>query len=291
MTTCSAHAQIPAGKPAAVSVNGVSIARDAIVREMQHHAAAKPIAAWQQAARALVIRELLLQRARHLGVTPEPISDAEGRRETDDEAIMRALVEREVTVPEPDEATCRRFYENNQTRASARPTSTRPRISYSLRCRRTRKAYELARAEAEAVLTELREHPERFAELAKAHSRCPSAEQGGNLGQITAGQTTPEFEQALFALEPGQLCEAPVATRYGFHVIRLERKHAGRTLPYELVADRIADYLRESVRRRADAQYSRGSSQRRASRASSLPAPTRCACIEEGLCSAICWRN
>ena len=64
MTTCSAHAQIPAGKPAAVSVNGVAIARDAIVREMQHHAAPKPIAAWQQAARALVIRELLLQRAR-----------------------------------------------------------------------------------------------------------------------------------------------------------------------------------------------------------------------------------
>ena len=89
----------------------------------------------------------------------------------------------------------------------------------------------------------------------EAYSRCPSAEQGGNLGQITAGQTTPEFEQALFALEPGQLCEAPVATRYGFHVIRLDRKHEGRTLPYELVADRIADYLRESVRRRADAQY------------------------------------
>ena len=89
----------------------------------------------------------------------------------------------------------------------------------------------------------------------KPYSRCPSAAQGGNLGQITAGQTTPEFEQALFALEPGQLCEAPVATRYGFHVIRLERKHEGRTLPYELVADRIADYLRESVRRRADAQY------------------------------------
>ena len=64
MTTCSAHAQIPAGKPVAVSVNGVSIARDAIVREMQHHPADKPIAAWQQAARALVIRELLLQQAR-----------------------------------------------------------------------------------------------------------------------------------------------------------------------------------------------------------------------------------
>ena len=66
MTTCSAHAQIPAGKPVTVSVNGVSIAREAIVREMQHHPADKPIAAWQQAARALVIRELLLQEARRI---------------------------------------------------------------------------------------------------------------------------------------------------------------------------------------------------------------------------------
>jgi peptidyl-prolyl cis-trans isomerase C len=47
----------------------------------------------------------------------------------------------------------------------------------------------------------------------------------------------------------------PVATRYGFHVIRLDRKHEGCTLPYEVVAERIADYLRASVRRRADAQY------------------------------------
>ena len=84
MTTCSAHAQISAGKPAEVSVNGVSIARDAIVREMQHHAAPKPIAAWQQAARALVIRELLLQEAHRLGVVPQSISDSEGRRETDE---------------------------------------------------------------------------------------------------------------------------------------------------------------------------------------------------------------
>ncbi len=254
MTTCSAHAQIPAGKPAAVSVNGVAIARDAIQREMQHHAAAKPIAAWQQAARALVVRELLMQRARLLAVKPEPVSDADGRRETDDEAIMRALVEREVTVPQPDDATCRRFYENNQRRFRSPDICEASHILFAA-LPADRKAYELARAEAEAVLTELRKHPERFAELAKAHSRCPSAEQGGNLGQITAGQTTPEFEQSLFALAPGQLCEAPVATRYGVHLIRLERKHDGRTLPYELVADRIADYLRESVRRRADAQY------------------------------------
>ena len=254
MTTCSAHAPMPAGKPAAVSVNGVAIARDAIVREMQHHPAPKPIAAWQRAARALVIRELLLQRARHLGVAPEPISDDEGRRETDDEALMRGLIEREVTVPEPDDETCRRFYERNSARFRSPDIYEASHILFAA-VPADGEAYARARDDAASALAELRERPERFAALAQAHSRCPSAAQGGNLGQISEGQTTPEFEQALTALEPGQLCSEPIATRYGFHVIRLDRKHAGRTLPYEVVTGRIADYLRESVRRRADAQY------------------------------------
>ena len=47
----------------------------------------------------------------------------------------------------------------------------------------------------------------------------------------------------------------PVATRYGVHIIRLDRRHAGRDLPFELVADRIAEYLHERVERRATAQY------------------------------------
>jgi peptidyl-prolyl cis-trans isomerase C len=254
MTACSAHAKIPAGKPAAVSVNGVSIARDAIVREIQHHAASKPIAAWQQAARALVIRELLLQEARRLAIAAQPLSDSDGRRETDEEAIIRGLIEREVGVPEPDDETCRRYYDRNRARFRSPDIFEASHILFAALAS-DRVAHAKAREDAAVVLAELHAIPERFAELAQAHSSCPSAAQGGNLGQIMAGQTTPEFEQALIALEPGQLCEAPIATRYGFHVIRLDRKHAGRTLPYEVVAGRIADYLRESVRRRADAQY------------------------------------
>jgi peptidyl-prolyl cis-trans isomerase C len=252
--TCSAHAQVPAGRPAAVSVNGVLIAREAIVREMQHHPAPKPIAAWQQAARALVIRELLLQEARRLGVAPQPMSDASGRRETDEEATIRGLIEREVAVPEPDDDTCRRYYDRNRARFRSPDIYEASHILFAALAS-DRAAHAKAREDAAAVLAELRERPERFAELAQAHSHCPSAAQGGNLGQITSGQTTPEFEQALIALRPGQLCAEPVATRYGFHVIRLDRKHEGRMLPYEAVAGRIADYLRESVRRRADAQY------------------------------------
>jgi len=251
---CSVHAQIPPGPPVAVSVNGVSIGRDAIVREMQHHPAEIPIAAWQQAARALVIRELLLQRARQLGVTPEPISDHDGRRETDDEAVMRALIEREVTVPEPDDETCRCYYARNQGRFRSPDIFEASHILFAA-LPADREAYAQARADATAVLATLMDNPDSFATLARAYSRCPSAAQGGKLGQITAEQTTPEFEQALLALRPGELRAEPVVTRYGFHIIRLDRKHDGRPLPYEAVAGRIADYLRESVRRRADTQY------------------------------------
>ena len=159
-----------------------------------------------------------------------------------------------MTVPEPDDATCRRYYAQNRARFRAPDIYEASHILFAA-VPSDREAYAQARADAEAVLETLQENPDSFAALAQAYSRCPSAAQGGNLGQLTKGQTTPEFERALLALAPGELCAEPVETRYGFHIIRLERKHEGRELPYEAVAERIADYLRESVRRRADAQY------------------------------------
>ena len=250
----AAKAAAAAPPPPPVKVNGVTIARDAIVREMQNHAAGKPIAAWQKAARALVVRELLLQEARRIEIVAEPASDEDGRRETDEEAMIRTLVEQEVAVPEPDEANCRRYYEQNRARFRSADLYEASHILFAA-LPADAAAYQQARADADAVLATLRDNPESFAALAKAYSRCPSAAQGGNLGQISDGQTTPEFERALGDIAAGELCAEPVATRYGFHVIKVERRIDGQTLPYEIVAERIADYLRESVQRRAHAQY------------------------------------
>ena len=167
MTTCSTHAQMPTGKPVTVSVNGVAIARDAIVREMQHHAAPKPIAAWQQAARALVIRELLLQEARRLAIAPQPASDSDGRRETDEEAIMRGLVDREVVVPQADDETCRRYYQRHQAQFRSPDIFEAAHILFAARPA-DKDAYAAARAEAEGVLAALLERPESFATMAEA---------------------------------------------------------------------------------------------------------------------------
>ena len=241
-------------KPNVVSVNGVVVARAAIARETQNHPAPKPILAWQAAARALVLRELMLQEARRLALTAEPATDAQGRRETEDEALIRVLAEREVTVPEADDASCRRYYEQNRRRFRSADIFEASHILFAAPAHDGQK-FAQAQRDAAAVLAELARHPERFADLARAHSACPSGQQGGNLGQITGGQTTPEFEQALQTLAPGALTTAPVATRYGLHIIRLERRHEGKELPFGLVHERIAAYLTERTRRTATAQY------------------------------------
>jgi peptidyl-prolyl cis-trans isomerase C len=237
-----------------VSVNGIAIPRDTIAREVQHHRASAPVAAWKKAARALAIRELLLQEARRLKLVAEPLTDGEGRQEAEEEARIRVLIEREVRMPEPDTESCRRYYEQNRHRFRSPDIYEAAHILFSAPVN-NQAAFACAREKAEGVLAELKLHSERFVDLARLHSACPSGAQGGNLGQITSGQTTPEFERALMALEPGTLCQEPVATRYGFHIIRLDRKIERRELPFEAVAARIADYLSESVERRALAQY------------------------------------
>jgi peptidyl-prolyl cis-trans isomerase C len=249
---CSVQQTLPRGN--AVHVNGVAIPRDSIAREVQHHPSRKPAEAWAAAARALVVRELLLQEAARLGVAAEPMANADGRRETPDESAIRTLVEREVRVPQADEETCRRYYEQNRCRFRSSDIYEPAHILFAAGAGNAAD-YDAARRRACDALAILRRQPERFEEFARSHSACPSAAQGGNLGQITAGQTTPEFERALAAMAPGTVSAEPVATRYGFHLIRLDRKIEGRELPFDLVADRIAQYLNDNVRRRAAAQY------------------------------------
>lgn len=252
--SCSLHQAMGLDRPSRISVNGVAIARDAIAREAQNHPAEKPIAAWQEAARALVIRELLLQEARRLQIDAEPQSDGEGRRETEDEALIRQLVEREVRTPEADDATCLRYYEQNRSRFRSADLCEVRHILIPV-APGDGPARVAARQQAMQIIAALQREPSRFGELAQTHSACPSAGTGGSLGQIGPGQTVPEFESALAKLPAGEVSAAPVETRYGLHVVLIERRIAGRELPFDLVRARIREWLGERVQRTALAQY------------------------------------
>lgn len=254
MTSCSARSVIAGAIRVPVTVNGVTIAHDLISREAQNHPAAKPIDAWRAAACALAVRELLLQEARRLELCPSPAVDEKGRRETDNEALIRGLVEAEVATPTPDAASCARYYEHNRGRFRSADIFEASHILIAGR-RDSADTYAAARERTFALLARIQADPRSFAELAKAHSDCPSAASGGNLGQLTPGDTTPEFEAALLTLKPGETTSTPVETRYGLHIVRLERHIPGRQLPFEAVASQIANYLAERSKRVAIAQY------------------------------------
>ncbi len=113
---CSVHADLAATARKRVAVNGIVILHDAISREAQNHVAQTPIMAWTAAARALVVRALLIGEARRIGIVAKPLSDERGRRETDEDAMIRSLVEQEVATPTADEDACRRYYEQNRRR-------------------------------------------------------------------------------------------------------------------------------------------------------------------------------
>jgi peptidyl-prolyl cis-trans isomerase C len=246
----------PAAEPLVapqVSVNGVVIPAREIAAEVQNFPSRNPGEGWLAAARALVIRELMLQEARRLNIAVARKADADGREETEDDALVRCLIAQEVAVPDADEATLRRFYENNLRRFATSPIYEADHILIGAK-RDDGQSFAAARERAASIAVVLAAEPEQFSELARAWSDCPSATVGGSLGQIGPGDTTEEFETALMSLNPGEI-SAPVETRYGVHIIRLGRRLDGTTLPFEAVRERIAAYLDDHVRRQAAAQY------------------------------------
>lgn len=80
---------------------------------------------------------------------------------------------------------------------------------------------EAALGRAHAIRKRLLKDPGRFAEQAMKHSECPTAMNGGVLGDFTRGQLFPALEEALFALPVTGLSE-PVETELGFHLVRCD---------------------------------------------------------------------
>jgi peptidyl-prolyl cis-trans isomerase C len=239
----------------AISVNGVPVPETDIFAEAQNHPADNPGQALIAAARALVVRELLLQEARRLGIeAPARPSGGSGQTETADDAAIGELVEREVKTPSASETECRRFYDNNPARFQS-DTLYEARHILLAAPPNDAAARRVARKQAQQLVERLTSSPDEFAALAAEHSACPSREAGGNLGQLTRGSTVPEFESALERMQEGELLAEPVESRFGFHIILLERKIPGERLPFELVQQRIESWLEATSWSKAVAQY------------------------------------
>jgi peptidyl-prolyl cis-trans isomerase C len=236
------------------TINGVEIGQEAILAETQNHPSSSPDQAWANAVEALAVKELLVQEARRTGLVPAPETDRDGRREADDHALIRQLLDAELSVPEADEATCRRYYDGNRNRFKSLDLFEAAHILFAA-SPDDDEAYQSAVDRATLAIAQVENDSSAFDRIAKTQSDCTSGKDGGRLGQVSRGDTVSEFETFLVALDDGQLCPVPVKSRYGAHVLRLDHKIEGRQLPFEAVQTRIADYLQEASWRRAVAQY------------------------------------
>lgn len=236
-----------------ISVNDVEITDAEVERELPHHASAPiPVKA---AVEALVLREVLLQAARSkLAAEQDALEESrvEGTEDLVADALIERLIEREVATPEATEAECATYYRNNPDQFRNGDLVEASHILFQVT---PNVPLDALRAKAETILQVALAHPEQFSELARTYSNCSSSEQGGNLGQLSKGQVVPEFERVIFSLEAGQIAPKLVESRFGLHIVRVERRAEGRTLPFELVREKLARFLAEQVRTRALRQY------------------------------------
>ncbi|MEA5672430.1 peptidylprolyl isomerase [Pseudomonas sp. MH2] len=231
-----------------ITVNGVAIEGDAIARELQYHPAQAREEAIFLASQALVVRELLMQRIVELGLVAE-CTDSE----SEEEALTRLLIEQELPLPGADEDICRHYFDSNRERYASAPLLAVRHIL--LACAPDDvEGRSQAREQALLLIARLVEDGSRFAELALAHSACPSKAQGGALGQISQGQTVPEFERQLLRLPLG-LALQPLESRYGLHLVWVDQRIEGRALPFEVVHEAIRSELDQRVWQVAVGQY------------------------------------
>lgn len=251
------HGPAPAARrekgAAPIFVDGVAIPESAIAAEAQNHGAASAAEARAAAARALVIRHLLLRRAVELGLNPEADRDEQGREETAEEALVRQVLQIEAPGEEPGDSECRRVYESSKAKFSAPEMFEASHILFEPKAA-DEDAWAAAHAQACAAIEQIGAGAV-FETLARAHSGCSSAASGGALGQFLRGDLAPPIEEALTNLAPGQLAPAPVRTRHGWHLVRLDRHAPARVLPFEAVAERIRAALHARSAIAASARY------------------------------------
>lgn len=229
-------------------VNGERVPHAEVAAEAQNQNApkGKPGIAWRKAANAVATRTLLLQEARSRRIAVDRQEVGPGRFETDEEALIRGLLEQAIDVTPPTEEEIKSEWEKDPTRFRTPPLWE---VSHIL-CAcdpRDEAARAKAQIRAQGLLAVVQGDPKSFPALAARESDCGSKASGGTLGQLGPSDTVPEFEAALRHLAEGEISTEPVLTRHGYHIIRMDAVALGKVLPFEAVRGKIAEAMEKAA--------------------------------------------
>lgn len=145
-------------------------------------------------------------------LSKHPFGKERARKEFDESILIQKLLEQEVTskIKVDDKKVDEQFAiaTSNYTAAAKAAAGAEGKI------KELKKQLDGLKGDA---LTN------KFAQLAKEHSDCPSKSKGGDLGQFTRGQMVPEFDKVAFELEPLKVSD-PVKTQFGWHLVMVTQK-------------------------------------------------------------------
>jgi peptidyl-prolyl cis-trans isomerase C len=161
--------------------------------------------------------------------------DAEVRarvRRAEEQELQQAWLSREISARVNDAAIRARY----DSEIAGRPAEQEVRARHIL---------VPTESEARAALAEIRGGAD-FMAVAQRRSTGPGAREGGDLGFFRRGDMVPEFAEAAFALQAGQVSENPVRSPFGWHVIKVEERRTAAPPPFEEVAQAIRQQLMEA---------------------------------------------
>lgn len=162
-----------------------------------------------------------------------------------------AVLAKDVTVPEAD---LQRYYEENASRYTVAEERRARHILIKAEKEAPAADRAKAKARAEELLAQARAKPAEFAALAKANSQDEgSAAQGGDLDFFGRGAMVKPFEDAVYAMKPGEISPV-IETDFGYHIIQFTEQRGGQKKAFAEVRPEIEAEVRKSLAQRKYAE-------------------------------------
>ena len=169
------------------------------------------------------------------------------------EIVIGKMLDKEAEAqPEATDDDAREFYDKNPDKFKQGEAVRASHILLTVDEKADEATKKKVRGQIDGILKRARAG-EDFAKLAKEHSQDGSAAQGGDLNYFGRGSMVPPFEQAAFALKPGEISDV-VTTQFGYHIIKVTDRKAATAVPLETVNAQVKQYLTQQKKKeRVDA--------------------------------------
>lgn len=192
--------------------------------------------------------ELLRQQAQREGLlSQDDAPGLDGATSAEASQAIERLLDQALQVPEPSEEACRRYHAAHPTLGGQ---GERVRMRHVLFAVTPGVDVKLLRQRAEGVLLDLRcadDDGARFAAAAGQWSNCPSGQEGGDLGWLSAEDCAPEFAREVFGTQEVGVLSRLVHSRFGLHVVEVLRRDAGTVRPFEEVRGAVAADMQQKA--------------------------------------------